>query len=310
MMIRCAGALWLVLAAQAGAVELSLPQTARLTVERNTSPDSYAAPISTFQDGALDTVKVEGDVARQAWRLEAAGLTPLQVLRPLRLQLEAAGYDVVLECSAAACGGFDFRFATETLPGPNMYVNIRSYQFVTAVQGPLTAPTSVVTVLASTASSSAYVQIIQASSAGTADGPVANATGPVIAAVGNGLVDALLGQGHAVLSGLDFKSGTATLGAGGDDALGQLAAMLKDQPDLRVALVGHTDSVGGLDANIVLSRSRAAAVRDRLMQNFDVPAAQMDAEGMGYLAPVASNMTPEGREANRRVEVILLPTPG
>ena len=266
MMIRCAGLLWLVLATQAGAIELSLPQIARLTVERNTSPDSYAAPISTFQDGTLDTVTVEGSVARQAWRLEAAGLTPLQVLRPLRSQLEAAGYDVVLECSAAACGGFDFRFATETLPGPNMYVNIRSYQFVTAVQGPLSAPTSVVTVLASTASSSAYVQIIQAISEGEADVPVADATGPVIAAGGNGLVDALLGQGHAVLS--------------------------------------------GLDANIALSRSRAVAVRDRLIQNFDVPAAQMDAEGMGYLAPVASNLTPEGREANRRVEVVLLTTPG
>jgi outer membrane protein OmpA-like peptidoglycan-associated protein len=310
MMIRCAGLLWLVLATQAGAIELSLPQIARLTVERNTSPDSYAAPISTFQDGTLDTVTVEGSVARQAWRLEAAGLTPLQVLRPLRSQLEAAGYDVVLECSAAACGGFDFRFATETLPGPNMYVNIRSYQFVTAVQGPLSAPTSVVTVLASTASSSAYVQIIQAISEGEADVPVADATGPVIAAGGNGLVDALLGQGHAVLSGLDFKSGTATLGAAGDAALGQLAACLKDQPTARVALVGHTDSVGGLDANIALSRSRAVAVRDRLIQNFDVPAAQMDAEGMGYLAPVASNLTPEGREANRRVEVVLLTTPG
>ena len=71
MMIRCAGLLWLVLATQAGAIELSLPQIARLTVERNTSPDSYAAPISTFQDGTLDTVTVEGSVARQAWGLEA-----------------------------------------------------------------------------------------------------------------------------------------------------------------------------------------------------------------------------------------------
>ena len=306
MIIRAAGFALLALATPAGAVELSLPQSARLTVERDTGPDSYVAPIGPFVDGVLNTVTIEGDVARSAWRLEASGLTPLQVLRPLRSQLEAAGYDIVLDCGAVACGGFDFRFAIETLPGPNMYVNIRAYQFVTAVQGPLSAPTSIVTVLASTAASSVYVQIIQADAVKATQPPINAAPTPQPTSDANALADTLLSQGHAILDGLDFTSGTATLGGADAGTLERLAAFLKDQPTVRIALVGHTDSVGSLDPNIALSRSRAAAVRDRLIEQYGIPSAQIAAEGMGYLAPIASNLTPQGREANRRVEAILL----
>ncbi|MBW4961478.1 OmpA family protein [Sulfitobacter sp. CW3] len=306
MIIRAAAFALLALAIPAGAVELSLPQSARQTVERNTGPDSYIAPIGPFLDGVLNTVTIEGDVARSAWRLEASGLTPLQVLRPLRSQLEAAGYDIVLDCGAVACGGFDFRFAIETLPGPNMYVNIRAYQFVTAVQGPLSAPTSIVTVLASTAASSAYVQIIQADAVKATQPPINVAPAPQPTSDVNALADTLLSQGHTILDGLDFTSGTATLGGADAGTLERLAAFLKDQPTVRIALVGHTDSVGSLDPNIALSRSRAAAVRNRLIEQYGIPAAQIEAEGMGYLAPIASNLTPQGREANRRVEAILL----
>jgi len=96
------------------------------------------------------------------------------------------------------------------------------------------------------------------------------------------------------------------LGDAGAGALERLAAFLKDQPTVRIALVGHTDSVGSLQPNIALSRSRAAAVRDRLIEIYDIPPAQIEAEGMGYLAPVASNLTAQGREDNRRVEAVLL----
>ena len=72
--------------------------------------------------------------------------------------------------------------------------------------------------------------------------------------------------------------------------------------------MGHTDTVGGLEANVALSRRRAASVRDRLIERHGVPAEQLEAHGTGYLAPVAPNTTAEGREANRRVEAVLLET--
>ena len=83
---------------------------------------------------------------------------------------------------------------------------------------------------------------------------------------------------------------------------------MRDNPVARIALVGHTDAVGALDGNIALSKRRAASVLERMVSAHGVPRERMDAEGMGYLSPVAPNTTPEGREANRRVEVILLNT--
>jgi OOP family OmpA-OmpF porin len=85
-----------------------------------------------------------------------------------------------------------------------------------------------------------------------------------------------------------------------------LAAFLAEDPARRVVLVGHTDAEGGRDSNIALSEARAAAVRRHLIDVLGVNPAQLDAAGIGYLAPRATNETAGGREANRRVEVVLL----
>ncbi|HDY95838.1 hypothetical protein LCGC14_0229500 [marine sediment metagenome] len=313
-----AGLIWLLLAGGANALELSLPAAARQTVARDTGPDSYLAPVSAYEDGGFASVKIEGAIARSAWRLEAPGLTPLQIMRPLRTQLENADYRIVLDCSATVCGGFDFRFAIETLPAPNMYVDLRQYQFVTAVKGSLQAPDAVVTLLISTTDTSAYLQIVQADTQAGAASPVASVvaqdTQPAAPAAPDApaqspskMASALEEFGHVVLAALDFDTGTAALGQGEFDALVNLAAVLKDQPDLRIALVGHTDSVGGLQGNITLSKNRAAAVRQRLIAVHGIAADRIDAQGMGYLSPIASNQTEAGRDANRRVEAVLLP---
>jgi len=89
-------------------------------------------------------------------------------------------------------------------------------------------------------------------------------------------------------------------------SLADLAEYLASHADRRIVLVGHTDSSGTLVANISLSKRRAQAVRDRMISAYDLPPGQLDAEGMGYLSPVASNLTNAGREINRRVEAVLL----
>lgn len=312
-MIR-ALAVWCLLASPAAALELTLPIAARETVTRNTAPDIYAAPMGVFQNGRVPTLAVEGDVRRAAWRITSPGLTPLQVMRPLRDQLAAAGLELVLNCAAAVCGGFDFRFATETLPGPNMYVNIRRYHFVTALRRENGRVAQVITVLTSTSATAAFVQIIQAGETGSerlaisATAELPGTERPVAAApVAQDDIGAqLIARGHVVLDDLDFATGSSELGPGPFASLDQLAAVLAARPDIRIALVGHTDSVGGLDGNITISRQRARSVRDRLISAHDTDANRLDAEGMGYLAPRANNLTAAGRDQNRRVEAILL----
>lgn len=304
-MIRAALALFL-LASPAAALDLNLPSNARQTVERNTSPDIYAAPIGPYAGGKVPMLTIEGDVRRAAWRIESPGLTPLQVMRPLRAQLVQEGFEIILDCASTACGGFDFRFATETLPGPNMYVNLRAYHFITAVRG---GDKEVVTVLASTSATSAYVQIIQAGAVAEdvlvvyTDVETSVALAPTVP---GDLGQEIMAQGHVVLGDLDFETGSTDLGPGPFTSLEQLATFLRAQPALRVALVGHTDTVGSLDGNITISRQRAQSVRQRLMDRYDIAGDRLDAEGMGYLAPVASNLDAAGRDRNRRVEVVLL----
>ncbi|MDP5359491.1 MAG: OmpA family protein, partial [Paracoccaceae bacterium] len=91
-------------------------------------------------------------------------------------------------------------------------------------------------------------------------------------------------------------------------SLRDLADYLLLHPDRTVALVGHTDSAGSLATNIALSKRRAGSVLERLVTVYGVARRQLEAEGMGYLAPVSSNLTEAGREANRRVEVIITST--
>lgn len=299
------------------ALELKLPSNAQLTAERDTGPDRYIAPVGVFSEGVVAQLAFDGEVRRAAWRLEGRGLTPLQIVAPLRAQLVEAGFEIVLDCAAEQCGGFDFRFAVETLPGPAMYVNVRAYHFITAVRGEDDSPpTEAVTILASASSTAAYLQIIRAGTLADSGGversaPVLRQVSPAaevaIPAEGE-LAETLLAQGNALLPGLDFGSGTSKLQAGEYPVLGELAAFVKNHPDLRVALVGHTDTVGSLAGNISLSRQRARSVRERLIQDYGLEAGRLDAEGMGYLSPVASNLTPEGREANRRVEAVVLPS--
>ena len=109
-----------------------------------------------------------------------------------------------------------------------------------------------------------------------------------------------------MLADLEFETGSADLGAGPYASLDDLATWLATNPSARIVLVGHTDAVGSLDANTSLSRRRATSVAERLVARFGTDPAQLQSAGAGYLSPVASNLTPEGRATNRRVEVVLL----
>lgn len=305
-------------AAEAGALELSLPAGATLTGEVRRAAEAYLVPTDVYSEGQIPAIDAEGFFLQQAWRLDAPGLTSLQLQRPLRRQVVDAGYSIMLDCAARECGGFDFRFNTRILPAPDMFVDLRDYRFLSARKEGAGGVMDYVTVLVSQVSGSGYIQVIRLAQSETATGSLTaeEATPPEETVTTGGmpetetgpLAERLTQVGHAVLSDLDFETGTVSLGPGPHPSLQALAAFLREDPERRVALVGHTDTVGTLENNTALSRRRAAAVLERLVSEYDIPRRQLAAEGMGYLAPIASNLTEEGREANRRVEAVLLNT--
>ncbi|MBK1721239.1 OmpA family protein [Thiocystis violacea] len=105
-------------------------------------------------------------------------------------------------------------------------------------------------------------------------------------------------------SELRFQPGKATLGSGEPAALGEVARVLQQRPNLRVVLRGHTDSSGDAEANLALSERRALAVRDALV-GLGVGEVRIRAQGVGEASPIAANTSAEGRGRNRRVEVFL-----
>ena len=100
-----------------------------------------------------------------------------------------------------------------------------------------------------------------------------------------------------------FDTGRATLKPGGIAVLERLAAYMQSNPQTRLVVEGHTDSTGSQATNDELSQRRADTVASALIQR-GVSAANLQAVGKGPTLPVASNATAEGRQQNRRVEII------
>lgn len=115
---------------------------------------------------------------------------------------------------------------------------------------------------------------------------------------------AIASTGRVALYGILFDTGSSTIKHESRLALEQIATLMREQPTLKLHVVGHTDSNGGLDSNFTLSRARAQAVSTALARDFDIDAARLGANGVSYLAPVASNSDEAGRARNRRVELV------
>jgi outer membrane protein OmpA-like peptidoglycan-associated protein len=108
-----------------------------------------------------------------------------------------------------------------------------------------------------------------------------------------------------VLEGVTFESGSAYLTAASLPALEKGLAALMANPRVKVEIVGYTDNVGLAEANEIISRKRAEAVRTWLVRK-GISALRLTVSGRGMRNPVASNDTPEGRARNRRIEFSVL----
>lgn len=316
-------ALLVALSPAAMAFSLPLPGAVQ-SGQHSESLGSYRIPSGPFAAGRLPVIEVEGEVVQTAWRLPGSTATTLELLAPIRAELAGQGFLPLFECETEGCGGFDFRYGMDILPEPDMHVGLGDFRYFAASRGSGDAAEHVVVVVSRSAAAG-HVQITRISPraqgapaalplpAPEPEAPVVADAPPAVPAPpgdprSDPLTDRLVTEGHVVLDDLVFASGDAALAAGPFPSLALLAAWLKVTPDARVMLVGHTDAAGGLAGNIALSRARALAVRRELIDRLGVDPAQVQADGVGFLAPLASNLTEDGRRQNRRVEAILTST--
>lgn len=125
-----------------------------------------------------------------------------------------------------------------------------------------------------------------------------------IAAGGKPLYDALMADGRVATHGILFDTGSDRIRGESKPTLDLLGHMLQTHADLKLTIEGHTDNVGTAASNQTLSDKRAAAVRQFLISNYHVDASRLASKGFGATKPSASNDTPEGRQQNRRVELV------
>lgn len=107
-----------------------------------------------------------------------------------------------------------------------------------------------------------------------------------------------------------FPSGSAEVNEKGKEALGTLANVLLQSPEINVLVEGHTDSIPikkRYQDNWALSVARSTEIARILTVNYAVPPQRVTASGRSQYEPIASNATPEGRAQNRRTEIILVP---
>jgi OOP family OmpA-OmpF porin len=113
----------------------------------------------------------------------------------------------------------------------------------------------------------------------------------------------LKAAGRTVVPGIYFDTGSAVIKPESGPAIDQMVKLLKGSPALKVFIVGHTDNVGTLDANLKLSSDRAASLVKALAAK-GIDAARLKPAGVGPYSPVASNRDEKSRAQNRRVEMV------
>lgn len=110
--------------------------------------------------------------------------------------------------------------------------------------------------------------------------------------------------GHVSIYGIYFDTGKADIKPESDAAIAEIAKLLQNNPALKIYVVGHTDSVGSFDSNMKLSKDRAEAVTKSLITKHSIAPDRLKSHGVSSLAPVATNDTEEGKQKNRRVELV------
>ena len=110
--------------------------------------------------------------------------------------------------------------------------------------------------------------------------------------------------GKVQVYGIYFDFNSANIREESEPVLKEIADALNSHPDWKLSVNGHTDNVGGNAYNAKLSERRAAAVKQALVDRYQIASDRLDTAGFGAGAPIETNDTPEGRARNRRVELI------
>jgi hypothetical protein len=248
--------------------------------------DEFNFPIGAITQGAPKSLHLEGKITRIEYTYPR-DRSPLEVYRNYESALKKAGFEAVFTCSGDACGVARFHM---TADWSDTWYGAGHWQF----SGKLARPEGDIYVSLHVAPGTTNLDIVETK-------PMEGGLVTVNAAALKGDIGK---TGHAAVYGIYFDTAKADVKPESAPALQEIGKLLQQDPQLKLYIVGHTDSVGELQMNMDLSRRRGEAVVKTLIATYGVAPGRLQAFGSGPLAPVASNRDEEGRAKNRRVELV------
>jgi len=117
-----------------------------------------------------------------------------------------------------------------------------------------------------------------------------------------GLLKDLDAKGMIDIYGINFDIGKSTVKPESFPVIDQVVSYLKDHPNVRIEIEGHTDNTGNADANMVLSGKRAESIKAEIVKK-GIDPGRLETMGFGATKPIADNKTAAGRTQNRRVTI-------
>ena len=262
--------------------------------------DEYVLPLGKLEDKEFaDTLRVEGKITWIGYR-NPKGRSTLEVFRNYQETLAENGFEELFVCEGIDDCGYWF--------GDRVFGNDPE-KFLHAAD---TGPDEGIRYLAAKRAGDggdAYAQVVvydDGSNVWTRVRVIeqkARETDKIVVKAEK-MARKIDESGRVALYGLYFATDKATIQPESKPTLQEVGRLLQENPDLNLLVVGHTDSQGGFDYNIDLSKRRAAAVTDSLVDDYGIDADRLKPWGVGYTAPVATNATEAGRAKNRRVELV------
>lgn len=250
-----------------------------------------------MEEGGVEKLAVEGAVTRNVYK-GPEGRSSLEVFRNYQMALKESGFEILFECiddhrdcmefAHFEIGGFkygevagmgrDARYLYARLADPNGDIFVSLH---TALKGQ--NPYSLLQVVEEKPMDAGKVKVEISADDMAKD------------------IDK---KGSVRLYGIHFDTDKAIIKENSEATLAEIAALMDQESDLRLNVVGHTDAVGDIEYNMDLSRKRAEAVVGTLSSEHGIVESRLKPHGVGPLAPVASNEDEDGRARNRRVELV------
>jgi outer membrane protein OmpA-like peptidoglycan-associated protein len=250
-------------------------------------------PVQKDSDAGSTALNVEGRITRIVYQVPK-GFSALEVFRNFETRATGTNYEIVFSGGPAEIKDYTFKYKhpVEILREAEIGNGIHYFLAQKEVSGAMN-----------------YLAVLVAphgGGQGTRVDLIAAESKPMaLQMVDSKQMELSLNEtGRVALYGVYFDHDSATIKPESKPTLDEIASLLRDQPELRLIVVGHTDYAGGYDYNMSLSKRRAKAVRDALVGDYGIAAARLSSDGVGYLAPTATNLSESGRALNRRVELV------